>query len=87
MVANWVPKFNTHRITFTFQVLNAAACVIFLATGPDKAPILREILENPAADLPSQRMQPTKGKLIWIVDEPAASKLSAGAAEPNAGRQ
>ena len=76
VVANWVPKFNTHRITFTFPVLNAAACVMFLASGPDKAAILREILENPAADLPSQRVQPTNGALIWLVDRAAAGALS-----------
>jgi 6-phosphogluconolactonase len=76
VVANWVPKFNTHRITFTFPVLNAAACVMFLASGPDKAPVLREILENRAAALPSQRVQPTNGKLVWVVDEPAANALS-----------
>jgi 6-phosphogluconolactonase len=76
VVSNWVPKFNTHRITFTFPVLNAAACVIFLASGADKAPILHEILENSAANLPSQKVQPVNGKLIWLVDEPAASTLS-----------
>jgi 6-phosphogluconolactonase len=75
-VANWVPKFNTHRLTFTYPVLNAAACVTFLASGPDKAPILHEILENNTADLPSQGVQPTNGKLIWLVDEAAAAKLS-----------
>ncbi|MGH9548423.1 MAG: 6-phosphogluconolactonase, partial [Terriglobales bacterium] len=46
VVANWVPKFNTHRITFTFPLLNAAACVNFLASGPDKAAILHQVLEN-----------------------------------------
>ncbi len=76
VVANWVPKFNTHRITFTFPVLNAAACVIFLASGPDKASILHQVLENSAADLPAQKVQPTNGKLIWLVDEAAASALS-----------
>jgi len=76
VVANWVPKFNTHRITFTFRVLNAAACVIFLASGPDKAAILHEILENPDADLPSQRVRPTNGALIWLVDQAAAGALS-----------
>ena len=76
VVANWVPKFNTHRITFSFPVLNAAACVMFLASGPDKAAILHEILENRAADLPSQRVQPTDGKLIWLVDQAAAGALS-----------
>lgn len=76
VVANWVPKFNTHRITFTFPVLNAAACVIFLASGVDKAPILHEILENSSADLPSQKVQPANGKLIWLLDEAAAGGLS-----------
>jgi 6-phosphogluconolactonase len=76
VVANWVPKFNTHRLTFTYPVLNAAACVTFLASGPEKAPILHEILENSAAGLPSQNVRPTSGKLVWLVDEAAASKLS-----------
>ena len=31
VVANWVDKFKTHRITFTFPVLNDAAFVMFLA--------------------------------------------------------
>lgn len=76
VVANWVPKFNTERLTFTYPVLNAAACVTFLASGPDKASILQEILENSAAGLPSQKVRPTNGKLIWLLDEAAASKLS-----------
>ncbi len=76
VVANWVPKFNTDRITFTFPVLNAAACVIFVMSGADKAPILQNVLENTAADLPSQKVRPVNGKLIWMVDEPAAGTLS-----------
>jgi 6-phosphogluconolactonase len=76
VVANWVPKFNTDRLTFTYPVLNAAVCVTFLASGPDKAPILHEILENSAAGLPSQKVRPSNGKLIWLVDDAAASKLS-----------
>ncbi len=76
VVANWVPKFNTYRLTFTFPVLNAAACVIFLASGPDKAAILHEVLENSAADLPSQRVHPSNGELVWLVDRAAASTLS-----------
>jgi 6-phosphogluconolactonase len=77
VVANWVEKFKTHRITFTFPVLNAAACVMFLASGADKAQILREVFENRSANLPSQAIRPTNGKLLWLVDRAAANNLSA----------
>ncbi len=79
VVSNWVAKFNTDRITFTFPVLNAAAYVIFLLSGADKAATLQEVLENKAADLPSQKVDPVNGKLIWMVDEPAARTLSRSA--------
>ncbi|MGC2185236.1 MAG: 6-phosphogluconolactonase [Terriglobales bacterium] len=87
VVANWVPKFKTDRITFTLPVLNAAACVMFLLTGADKASTLHEILENSSADLPSQKVRPVKGKLIWLVDSPAASALSSPTARPKAYRR
>ena len=79
VVSNWVAKFNTDRITFTFPVLNAAAYVIFLLSGADKAATLQEVLENKAADLPSQKVDPVNGKLVWVVDEPAARTLSRSA--------
>jgi 6-phosphogluconolactonase len=75
VVANWVEKFKTDRITFTFPVLNHAACVTFLASGADKASILREVLENPNANLPSQKVRPEDGRLLWLVDRDAAGLL------------
>jgi 6-phosphogluconolactonase len=76
VVANWVAKFNTHRITFTFPVLNRAAEVLFMASGPDKAEMLHQVLEaNNTSPLPSQRVAPSDGKLLWMLDEAAASKL------------
>jgi len=76
VVANWVEKFKTNRITFTYPVLNYAACVIFLVSGGDKSEIVREVLENPGADLPSQKVHPANGRLLWLLDKDAASKLS-----------
>jgi 6-phosphogluconolactonase len=76
VVANWVEKFKTFRITFTFPVLNAPACVLFLSSGKDKTTTLREVLENPGANLPSQGVRPANGRLIWFVDEAAAAALS-----------
>lgn len=76
VIANWVEKFKTHRLTFTFPVLNEAVCVIFLASGADKAPIVRQVLENSDAHLPSQEVRPSHGRLLWLLDRAAASALS-----------
>ena len=76
VIANWVEKFNTFRITFTYPVLNHAACVMFLASGPDKAAVLHEVLEDPASNLPCQRVRPGDGSLIWLLDRAAASGLA-----------
>jgi 6-phosphogluconolactonase len=77
VVANWVAKFNTHRITFTFPVLNRAAEVMFMASGGDKADMLWQVLEGKnTPPLPSQRVQPSDGRLLWMLDEAAAAKLA-----------
>jgi 6-phosphogluconolactonase len=77
VIANWVEKFKTHRISFTFPVLNNADEVIFLASGPDKAAMVHEVLEGkPTPPLPSQQVQPANGRLLWMLDAPAAAKLS-----------
>ena len=77
VIANWVEKFNTHRITFTFPVLNNAAEVMFVASGPDKAEMVRQVLEGKnTTPYPSQQVQPKDGKLLWMLDEAAAAKLT-----------
>jgi 6-phosphogluconolactonase len=81
VVANWVEKLNTSRITFTLPVLNAARRVAFLVSGADKAGVLHEVLEGdaPGEKYPSKLVRPDKGKLIWFVDRAAASQLSTAA--------
>jgi 6-phosphogluconolactonase len=75
-VANPVEKFKTDRITFTYPVLNNAANVIFMATGEQKAPVVKDILENPASTLPAANVHPANGRMLWLLDRAAGSKLT-----------
>jgi 6-phosphogluconolactonase len=66
-----------NRVTLTPLVFNQAHMVAFMATGEKKAITLAEVLSgryNPEL-YPAQRIEPKDGKLIWLVDEDAASRL------------
>jgi 6-phosphogluconolactonase len=78
-VANWVEKLQADRITLTPPVFNNAACVTFLVSGEDKAPALQAVLEGPREPqrLPAQLIRPASGRLVFLVDTAAASRLRA----------
>lgn len=75
VAAPWVEKFNTYRITMTLPLLNNGASIVFLVSGPEKARIVSEVLEGPKK-YPAQAVEPTGGKLLWLFDEAAASRIS-----------
>jgi 6-phosphogluconolactonase len=77
VVANWVEKFNSTRITFTFPVLNAADAVMLLVAGHDKAAMVRDVLvSRPGLEpFPVQLVQPEPGEKIWMFDQAAAAAL------------
>jgi 6-phosphogluconolactonase len=77
VVANWVEKLKTYRITLTAPAINHAANVAFLVAGAGKAERLPEVLQGPRnpRQLPSQLIQPVSGSLVWLVDKAAAARL------------
>ena len=78
VLANWVEKLKTHRLSFSLPLINAARCIAFLVSGTDKAPALKAVLEGnaPGEQYPAKLIAPKDGKLIWFLDRAAASGLS-----------
>lgn len=65
------------RVTLTTPILNQAALVVFLVTGPGKARVLQTIMDGSDSRpiLPAQLIRPLSGDLRWLVDREAASLL------------
>jgi 6-phosphogluconolactonase len=80
VVAEHVAEVSMWRITLTPPVLDAAAHVVFLVSGAEKAAMLRRVLEGPREPdaLPAQAIAPAAGTLTWLVDAAAAARLSPG---------
>ena len=72
------PKPPPERITFTLPVINSAANVAVVVTGTAKAKAVRRAIEggSETPELPAQMVSPTDGKLVWFLDQSAASELN-----------
>jgi 6-phosphogluconolactonase len=66
VVANFVPKFDSWRLTFTFPLINQARHVCFLANANKNAALLEEVLEGDQ-QYPAARVEPANGDLTWIL--------------------
>ena len=66
-----------NRITLTPQVLCAASHLVVLASGREKADILKEVLtgEPDEVKYPIQTLWPVLDKVTWLVDSDAAQSL------------
>lgn len=78
----YVERLKSWRVTLTLPVLNNADSVVFLVTGRNKAGVLKEILgrDESAKSYPACLIKPDKGSLIWLLDNDAASQISASPA-------
>jgi len=77
VVSNWVEAFETHRITMTLPMLNAARLVMFLVAGVGKAQAVRGVLQPTGGGvvLPASLVRPTDGRMMWFLDAAAATML------------
>ncbi|GAB3989892.1 6-phosphogluconolactonase [Spirosoma daeguense] len=77
--AFYLEQQSMFRLTLTAPLVNRSNCIVFLVAGPKKAAPLKAILEGPYMpnQYPAQVIKPVDGDLIWLIDEKAASDLTA----------
>jgi 6-phosphogluconolactonase len=68
VVANFVPKLNTWRLTFTFPLINHARHVCFLVNATKNADLIDRVIKRDPR-FPASRVNPASGKLTWILGE------------------
>ena len=68
VVANFVPKLTTWRLTFTFPLINHARHILFLV-GASKNPQLIERVLADDRQLPAARVNPIAGEVTWMIGE------------------
>ena len=66
VVANFVPKFNSWRLTFTFPLINTARHVCFLVNASKNPELIEQVLKNDP-QFPASRINPIAGDLTWII--------------------
>ena len=77
VTANHVEKFDSWRLTLTYPVLDAAAHVLFLVGGSEKAHAVAQVIEGPfnPDEYPSQGILVPNGTLTFLLDTAAAGEL------------
>jgi len=64
------------RMTLTLPLFNTAREVVFLVAGADKAEAVRRAFGTPPDEsVPAAHVRPGAGKLLVVLDEPAAAEL------------
>ncbi len=70
VVANFVPKFDAWRLTFTYRLINAARHVCFLVNASKNVELIEQVLGGDE-QYPAARVRPASGGLTWILGQPS----------------
>ena len=68
VIANFVPKFNSWRLTFTFPLINHARQICFLVNATKNADLIDRVLRGDP-QLPASRVEAVAGNVTWILGQ------------------
>jgi len=68
VIANFVPKLNSWRLTFTFPLVNDARQICFLVNAAKNAGLIERVLQGDP-EFPASRVRATAGDVTWILGQ------------------
>jgi 6-phosphogluconolactonase len=68
VIANFVPKLNAWRLTFTFPLINHARHILFLVGASKNAQLIENVLAGDQ-QFPAARVNPIAGDVTWMIGE------------------
>ena len=68
VVANFVPKLNAWRLTFTFPLINHAGHILFLVDASKSPQLIERVLAGDQ-QFPAARVNPAAGEVTWMIGE------------------
>ena len=68
VVANFVPKLDAWRLTFTLPLINHARHICFLVGTAKNADLIERVLEGDP-QFPASRVNPSAGDVTWFIGE------------------
>jgi 6-phosphogluconolactonase len=68
VIANFVPKLNSWRLTFTFPLINYARQICFLVNATKKAELVESVLQGDP-QFPASRVKANAGNVTWLLGQ------------------
>lgn len=68
VIANFVPKLNSWRLTFTFSLINHARQICFLVNATKKAELVERVLQGDP-QFPASRVKANAGNVTWLLGQ------------------
>jgi 6-phosphogluconolactonase len=68
VIANFVPKFSSWRLTFTFPFINHARHICFLVDSTKHKDLIERVIDGDP-NFPASRVNPSAGGLTWIIGQ------------------
>lgn len=70
VVANWVPKLDSWRLTFTYPLIQNARRILFLVDGTKNGQLIEKVLSGDT-QYPAARVAGGAAEVTWIIGQPA----------------